>query len=169
MRTYCLSRNDSFELLSQTSDITLDLFLDIFFFNFCHQILICCWTTDGKFNSREMYLRCSHGHTLCVTFPYVQCSLALFCLTPLWKGFILPETPPSHSPSLSLLLSLLCCISFSPSPSVNSVHCNKEKTHHSTAFNTSVRSLPTSRCVCLLSLLCPGACILYFSQCVIGR
>ena len=36
---------------------------------------------------------------------------------------------------------------------------NKEKTHHSTAFNTSALSLPTSQCVCLLSLLCPGACV----------
>lgn len=58
----------------------------------------------------------------------------------------------------------LCRISFFPSPSVNSMLSNKEKTHHSTAFNTSVLSLPTSQCVCLLSLLCPGACILYLSR-----
>lgn len=45
-----------------------------------------------------MHYRFSHGHTLCVTFPYVQYSLALFWFTPAWKDFILAET---HLTSLS--------------------------------------------------------------------
>ena len=131
---------------------------------------MCCRVTDGEFNFKEkaFAVKCTIGvfmAILCVSH-FHMCGTVWPCF-----GWLLYERIYSHWNTLHLPFSLSLSLSLSAAdPSFllsQSTVCTaiKKKTHHSTAFNTSVLSLPTSRCVCLLSPLCPVACVLYLSMC----